>query len=218
MKNILMLILPVIALQRALVSLATPRGTASNAYVPPVADYAPAYGSLVYFALDGDTVETETVSEADAPAGEVLTAWKELGCLEQGSIEVQAEGGREIFCFTPGSGHKKKRTVGETVRLIYNFTVQLVTPFILQMSRHAASVNPSTGAFTHGSQSEAHYLGYLLINQYNDGELVASDKVRAELRLANAMDIHARGGSTPQLTAEFIRNANNSGAFGTVTE
>lgn len=216
MKNILML-LPVIALFRAIVSLTTPRRVAWNAYVPPVDDYAPAYGSLVYFALDGDVVETETVSEDDAPAGEVLTDWKELGCLESGSLQVQAEGGRVIYCFTPGSGHKKKRTVGETVRLIYNFTVQLVTPFILQMSRHAASVNEATGVFTHGSQAEAHYKGYLLINQYNDGELVASDKVRAELRLANAMDIHARGGSTPQLTAEFIKNSNNSGAFGTVT-
>jgi len=194
------------------------RSLAWNALDVPVTDYVPAYGSLMYFALDGDTVETVTVAVGAAPAGSVLTDWKQLGTLESGSIQVNVEGGKEIKEFNSTLGkHVPIKTVGETTSLTYSFAVQKITAFILQMSRHAASMNGTTGVIGHNSQLTGHYSGYLLVTQYNGTEQVVTDLVRAELMLSNPMAIHSQEGETAQFSAKLLDNTNNAGALGTVS-
>lgn len=192
------------------------RQVAWNTLNEPVTAKAPPYGSLIYFALDGDSVEGETVSVDDAPAGSVLDDWKELGCLESGGIGLDVEGGEQIYCFNSSTGkHEPDEVVGETTRLYFEFVVQKITTFILQMSRHAASMNATTGAIAHNSQAGAHYKGYLLVTQYNGTEQVVTDLVRAHLRLSNAMPIHSRTAVKPAFRADVISNSNNAGALGT---
>lgn len=201
-----------------LLPLFLPRGRAWNALNVPADVIAPSPGSLAYFALDGDTVETVTVSEANMPAGSTLTDWKELGTIQEATVQPVVEGGEPIYGFDSTLGkHVQVATVGETVQIVFNLTVQKVTEFILQMSRNMASYNGTTGAFSHNSQAGAHYKGYLLLTQYHGTSVVVTDQVRCELSLAAPLPVNSRTGIRPQLRAVLIDNSNNTGAIGTVS-
>lgn len=190
-------------------------GLAWNVLTLAADKIAPSPGSKAYFALDGDTVEGETVSEADMPAGTTLTSWKELGVIAEATVQPESEGGEDIYDFDTTLGkHVKIATVGETVRIVYNITIQKLTTFIHMMSRNAPSYNTSTGVYSANGQAGAHYKGYLKLTQYQGTSVVTTDQFRAELSLANAIQIHSRTGVKPQLRAVLIDNDNNAFALG----
>lgn len=188
------------------------------ARIPIVTALAPYYLASAYFALDGDTIETVEVDEETKPAGAVLDDWNELGCIEVAQLIREAEGGDTRYCPNLTTGlWEKRKTVGRTMSLVIEMTVQEVSEFLHRVAWNAAAIDGDDGEFVPNSQPEGIYRGWLLVQQQNGTEIVTLCSLRVELTMPNAMQIAGRTGATPQLRLEVMGNALNVGNFGTET-
>lgn len=188
------------------------------ARVPIVTSLAPFFLGAAYFAQDGKTIETVEVDEDSKPAGSVLTDWAELGCIEQATLTREVDGGDVRYCPNLSTGKwEKRRTVGRTVSLVIELTIQEVSEFLHQVAWNAAEIDGTDGEFTPNSQPDGIYRGWLLVQQQNGDEVVTVAHLRCELSMPNAMQIAGRTGAVPQLRIEVIDNDLNVGNFGTET-
>ena len=185
----------------------------------PTTRYVPKYGSLVYLAVEGDTVETVTVSSTSKPAGSVFTAWEALGCIETGTVELIREPGEVVHCFNATTGiYEQIRTenTDADTRLRFNLTVQSVTPFLLELAYAAASVNGTTGAYSPGTLAGGAVKGWLKVQTQVGTEMISVLDIWAEVILAEpAMIANRTTGWKPVIQATQLKAAGDLGAFGT---
>lgn len=188
------------------------------ARVPIVSSLTPFFLGAAYFAEDGRTIETVTVSESVKPAGSNLSGWEELGCIEKAMLTREVDGGVTRYCPNLTAGlWEKKKTVGRTVSLSIELTIQEISEFLHRMAWNAATVDGSDGEFVPNSQPEGIFRGWLVVQQQNGDEVVTVAHLRCELSMPNAAEITGRSGAAAVVKVDVIANTENVGNFGTTT-
>jgi hypothetical protein len=186
-------------------------------YTAPTTSLAPFFGALVYFAKEGESIESTTVASDAKPPGSDFSDWEQLGCIETASIGHEFEEGETRRCFNATTGKwEKKQTKGQVASIFYEMTIQEVSEFLHQVAHHVAAID-SDGGGVPNSQEGGIYRGWVTVQQQNGTEITTLVAAWVELTMPNAMQIAGRTGSTPQLRLDVIDNTLNVIQFGTDT-
>lgn len=201
MMVLLLLLIPLGSVARVAWMKST-RGLAWNA-----ADAGTVFGMKVYFAENGETVESVTVSAGTAPAGSVLTTWRELGCLKSVTPQQARAGGVKIRCYDTTLGkYVTEDTVNEQLDVMLNLVLQEVDDLIIALSFGANSAG--NGTYTPAS-GEGKARGYLLYRLYDGTNLVHTVKVWGDLSVTSGPNAQEAPGDVA-CTFQILNNTNNT--------
>lgn len=167
------------------------------------------FGPAVWFAQEGATVETVSVSAATAPAGSVLTTWRELGSPLSVRPRINRGGGTKVRIYNTSKGAwVTARKVNEQVDLAYELVLQEVDDLIIALAHAADGVNGSDAYTPAGT--DAKVLGYLLFKQYDETTVVNTVKVWGELMVTAGPNAEEAAGNVTVMF-QVLDNANNTG-------
>lgn len=167
------------------------------------------FGPVAYFALNGATVESVTVSAATAPAGSVLTTWRPLGSIKSATPQIGRQGGQKIRAYDTTLGKfTTVNKVNEQIDLSYQFVLQEVDDLIIALANAADGVDGSDEYVPMGTDAKVR--GYLLFRQYEGTTKVNEVKVWGDLLVVSGpVSQEAPGDVTVRF--EVISNSNNAG-------
>ena len=131
-------------------------------------------GSHLFFAREGETIDSVVVAHDAKPDVDPETNWTKLGCIEQ--FEPTRDGGSEIIRRCPSPGRYADRKILQTGgTLVYNFSVQQWDELTLAEMLFNAD-QPIGGVFVPNSRRED-VRGWWKIQAYdqNDQLIIAMD-------------------------------------------
>jgi hypothetical protein len=181
--------------------------------------YRPKLGSVVYFARQGDTVETVVVAKGTKPAGSNFSTWNPIGCVDSGTVNALLEAGTQVEEFNATTGEdeiiKTADSDAMTV-LLFELTLGKISDFLWGLSFGAESVHPTTGAFTPGSLPGRSVQGWCVIQVQCGAEKIAVMHLWVELKIADAQTIREKSANAEMsVTITQLRSPLESGVLGT---
>lgn len=181
--------------------------------------YQPRIGSRVYFAPEGRTIETVTVSKSAKPAGAVLTDWEPLGAISEGSVSQLNEEGSEVleFNLTTGEDEVVRSALADAMtRLQFDLTLGALSDYLWQLTFAAASVHADTGAFVPASLPGGVASGWCLIQVQISTEKIVVMHIWAELALPGQKVIrNLKADTTLDVQITQLRSPLDSGVLST---
>lgn len=184
----------------------------------PSTTKSPILGASIYFALEGETIETVTVAKGTKPAGSDLSGWENLGCIQEATMETVRKAGEAIDCFDPTTGEWQEEETENTkaqAHLVLNVMTATVSAFTYQMAVAAAAVSGSDGTYTPGSQPGGAYKGWIKLQKQNGTTVIDVLELWCEIILAEpAVVARRQPGYKPRYTIRQLKAADEAGVLG----
>jgi hypothetical protein len=168
-------------------------------------------GAHAFFALEGEVIDSITVSATAKPDADPIANWRSLGVIEENDINVAYEGETKHYAPTPG-GYKHRRSTYESVEVSGALICQDMDEFILSLAMGAKQAD-AEGDYVPGSQAEAQR-GWLKLQHYaaEDDQLVNLMDVWCEFKVGGGIKF-SKAVTKPSLEFMVLNSSLNVGKF-----
>lgn len=167
-------------------------------------------GSIAYFAEEGLTIESVTVSSASGgkPAGSTLDDWRALGCIEKFTPAKSESGGVEKTCFDATVGRRVSiGRRGGVTSLKLNMTLNEIDEKGMALAFGIDSLTTHAGIPLAGTQGGM-VRGWLRLSGYVDGNLCLLGMLWGELRCTKGPEMDGNAPAMIDLEFNALYNAN----------
>ncbi|MGE9270041.1 MAG: hypothetical protein ACQKBU_04495 [Verrucomicrobiales bacterium] len=174
----------------------------------------PIIGCHAFVALEGEEIDSITVSATAKPDGDPEANWTSLGVIEQAGQSVSYEGETTHYAPSPG-GYKQRRSTFEAVNVAIALTCQDMGEFIFALAMGSKQPN-GTGDYTPGDQTEKQR-GWLKVQQYraDTDELVNIFDVWCEFTVSETTS--SRQVTKPVLNCAVLSSTLNVGKLSNIS-
>lgn len=168
----------------------------------------PILGCHAYIALEGEEIDSITVSATSKPDNDPEANWTSLGVIEQAGMSVSYEGETTHYAPSPG-GYKPRRSTFESITNDIALTCQDMGEIVFALAMGANQPN-ATGDYIPGSQTTK-LKGWLKVQQYraDTEQLVNVFDVWCEFTLGEVTA--SRQVTKPVLTCRMLQSSLNVG-------